>query len=417
MKKRSILYCLLLFISIKAASQNVSSPYSILGIGDIDNNSYGRFAASGNAAVSRREASSYNFSNPASLTAIPFKSINFDLNFRGRSSTFKPVASDTFSSYTKDFILKRITLAFKVTPKTAIAFGLKPFSSVNYQFVAASSVSNGNEVDYLKYTEGTGGINQVYFSAAKEIRPRLSVGATLSWLFGSLQNNVEYYNADIDLDIVKKETDFYHGVGLKAGLQYYSRIGKKWQQTFGLTVDAYTNLKGEKTVEYLESDVSIKTLSPEGIRFKMPVIAGIGYSIGNRKGLSYHIQGTYQKWATKNLHYNSIYIKDAYSLHAGIEYSKKQITQNSVREKSFWAAGIKMEQSYLVTSNNHLTDYAITLGAGKNISRFLSLSAGLDIGTRGKNSLQQIQENYYQFNVGLTLKDFWFGTKKMGRFR
>ena len=98
------------------------------------------------------------------------------------------------------------------------------------------------------------------------------------------------------------------------------------------------------------------------------------------------------------------------------EYSKKVTNSKYTQEKFYLAMGVKMEQSYLVLNNNHLNDYAVTLGAGKNVSRFLSLHAGFDAGRRGSKSLNQIQENYYQFTIGFTLKAIWFGTRKTGRF-
>ncbi len=399
-----------------AEAQNVSSPYSILGIGDIETNDFGRFASSGSAAVSRREPGSYNFSNPASLTAIPYKTINFDFGFRGKVSQFKLVGADTLTAASKDFIIKRATIAFKVTEKTALAFGLKPFSTVNFQYVASSLVSDGN-TNYVKYTEGTGGINQVYFSLAKELKSRLSAGITTSWLFGSVQNNIDYFNPYISLDIIRKETNFYNAAALQAGLQYYTAPEKKWRHTLGITATAYTNLKGQKTTEYYESGVVINTPEPEDISFKMPITISGGYSIANQKGLSFHLQGDYNNWKTTSLNYKNTYIKDAYGLHAGVEYSVKKTKSNYTWENYYLAAGAKMEQSYIVLGGNSLTDYAITLGGGKNVSRFLSFNGGLEIGKRGSSSLSQIQENYYQFNIGLTVKDIWFGTKKLGRFR
>lgn len=414
-QKYLLLTCLTFFVVTKNQAQNVSSPYSILGIGDIENNEYSRYSASGSAAVSRREPGSYNFSNPASLTALPYKTLNFDFGLRGKFSKFRLVGTDTLTATSKDFIIKRVSLAFKVTPKTAFAFGIKPFSTVNFQYIASSSVNDGN-ADYLKYTDGTGGINQVYFSIANEIKSRLSVGVTASWLFGSLQNSIEYYNPNLGLDIVRNETNFYNSAGLQAGLQYYTAPGKSWQHSFGLTAAAYTGLKGQKTTEYVEYGTTIKTLSPENIRFKMPVSVIAGYSIAHKSGLSFHLQGDYHKWATTKLNYTNTYIKDAYGLHAGFEFSKMISNSKFSWEKFHLAMGIRMEQSYLVINNNHLNDYAITLGAGKNISRFISVNAGLDIGRRGTSSLSQIQENYYQFNIGFTLKNIWFGTRKTGRF-
>ena len=400
---------------MKTTAQNVSSPYSILGIGDIENNDYGRYNSSGGAAVSRREAGFYNFSNPASLTVMPYKAINLDFAMRGRVSKFKLPGADTLTAPTKDFVIKRATIAFKVTPTTAFAFGLRPFSSVNYKYATGSSINDGN-AELLKYTDGSGGINQVYFSYAKEIKKHLSIGATASWLFGALQNSTEYYNPLLGLDIIKTENNFYNAAGIQGGIQYYSLPGKKWQHSFGLTATTYSKLKGENTTDYIESSATLKTLAPVAIQFKMPVTVSAGYTIGNSNGLSLHLQGTYNKWPSQKVNYKNSFTKDAYGLNAGMEYSKRFTAPGISVEKYYVGWGVKMEQSYLVINNQRLTDYAVTFGGGKTISRLISASAGIEIGRKGTASLNQIQENYFQFNVGFTLKDIWFGTKKFGRY-
>ncbi len=94
----------------------------------------------------------YNFSNPASLTAIPYKTINFDFGFRGRISKFKVPGVDTLTAPSKDFIVKRATLAFKVTPTVAFAFGIKPFSSINYKYQLDGTATGGG-ADLTKSTD------------------------------------------------------------------------------------------------------------------------------------------------------------------------------------------------------------------------------------------------------------------------
>ena len=275
---------------------------------------------------------------------------------------------------------------------------------------------NDGAAAYIKYTDGSGGINQSYFSFAKQIKKRLSVGATASWLFGSLQNSTEYYNAFLGLDIVKNETLFYYGAGLQTGLQYYTLPGKKWQHTIGLTATAYTKLNGQNSSNYLENSVAIKTLDAQDIQFKMPLSLTAGYSIANNNGLSLNLQGTYTKWPVQKLNYKNSFTKDAYSINAGMEYSKRITTADAVIEKYYLAWGVKMEQSYLLLNNTYLNNYAIMMGYGKNISRLLSVNSGIEIGKKGAASLSQIRENYFQFSVGLTLKDIWYGTKKFGRY-
>lgn len=406
---------MVLLLAVRATAQNVSSPYSILGIGDIENNDYGRYSASGSASVSRREVGFYNFSNPASLTVMPYKAINLDFGLRGRVSKFKLPGADTLTQPTKDFIVKRVTLAFKVTPKIAFAFGLKPYSSVNYKYVISSALNDGN-TDLVKSADGSGGLYQSYFSLAKSFGKHLSVGGTASWLFGSLHNSTEYYNTLIDLDVIRTEDKFYNAAGIQGGLQYYSLPGKTWQHTFGLTASAFTKLKGQNTATYTEAGTVIKTPDPTDISFKLPIAVSAGYSIANSGGLSLHVQGSYSKWPTQNLYYPNSFTKDAYSLNAGMEYSNNVKAGSYNIEKFYLGWGVKMEQSYMVINGQQLNDYAVTFGGGKNLSPFLSASASIEAGKRGSAALGQIKENYFQFNIGFTLKDIWYGHKRFGRY-
>ena len=174
-----------------AGAQNVTSPYSVLGIGDIDTKDFGRYFASGDASLARRDVTSYNFSNPASLTSLPPKVVNFDISMRRRFSNFMVPGQDTSTGITKDFVVKRITLAFQPFAKTGMAFGLNPYSSVNYQYVLNKPILDGNSY-YTKNIDGSGGLNQIYYSVARSFGKKFSAGLTASWLFGSLINTTTY---------------------------------------------------------------------------------------------------------------------------------------------------------------------------------------------------------------------------------
>ena len=77
---------LLLIIPVAGNTKKITPPYSILCIGDVETKDFGRYFITGNTAGARRDAGSYNNGNPAALTALPYKTMHFDLAFRGRSS-------------------------------------------------------------------------------------------------------------------------------------------------------------------------------------------------------------------------------------------------------------------------------------------------------------------------------------------
>src|SRR5690606_21934385 len=94
-----------------------------------------------------------------------------------------------------------------------------------------------------------------------------------SFYFGSTQKNTTYINENIDLDITKREYDFYNGASILAGIQYNTSSSLYWQQTFGLTFSVSSKLKGFANTEYLTGDLDTAFLvkSNGKVSFNMPV--------------------------------------------------------------------------------------------------------------------------------------------------
>ncbi|MFT3904634.1 MAG: hypothetical protein QM727_15790 [Niabella sp.] len=414
--KRIFAYIIFSIAALPAISQNVSSPYSILGIGDIESSEFGRYGSTGGNSLGKRDALYYNHSNPASLTGFAPKTVVFDFSTRGRFSQFKEPGKDTFSQVSKDLVIKQIALAFRGGKNTAFAFGLRPFSSVNYKYESLTGITDG-PATLQKNVEGNGGMNQAFLSVAQALGKRFSAGVTGSWLFGSMQRTTSYYNPDINVDITKDEDRFYNGASALLGLQYHPRAGKKWAHTIGATGGIYTELTGSNHIDYIQSGLSIADakVDEDAPKYKMPVTAALGYTATNKNGFSMSAQGSYQKWPKQKLAFINSYTSDAFRLGAGAEYSKRVSQGNLSYEKYHVGVGAKMERSYMLINQQHLEDYSVTLGGSYNVSWMLSINAGLEAGKRGINSNKKlIQENYYQFYVGFTVRDFWFSTRKYG---
>jgi hypothetical protein len=64
-----------------------------------------------------------------------------------------------------------------------------------------------------------------------------------------------------------------------------------------------------------------------------------------------------------------------------------------------------------------LNSYGITAGFGKNLSGLISIYGGYEYGIRGNNSYNQIKEQYNQYIIGFTLKEYWFNFRKYGKYQ
>ncbi len=403
-------------------SQNVSSPYSILGIGDIDTKDYGRYFGSGNASLARRDAGSYNFSNPASLTSLSTKTMNFDISFRGRSSRFGSSSFDTLTSTTKDMVVKRVTLAIGLNKRSAIALGLKPYSSVNYQYNSENRILDGVS-PLVKNITGHGGLNQAYLSYGLSLGKRFSAGITGSAIFGQSIKETTYEGNNLELLVNKKETTSYDGGTIQAGLQYSSLSKKKWHHTVGFTTTLGSTLRGQNSTEYYENDQLLKETLEDADDFKLPLSAGIGYTATFRNKLNLSVDANYYHWSYQKVAYPYSYTYPSARFSLGMEYSKKIMYRNwsnpnMQRELERWHLGwgLTAENSYLKIEGKNMWDYSLSLGAGYNILNGVSLYSGLEFGRKGNLNLGQYKERYTQYILGITLKELWIGPKYTHRY-
>lgn len=407
-----------ILVYMNSSSQNTTSPYSILGIGDVENKEHSRYFITGNAAIARRNDQAYNFSNPASLTAFPNHFVYLDFAGRGKTSNYVlPGNSNTTNpDASKDFVVKRATLVVNTGSNLSFAFGLKPYSSINYLLTDRLYIG-GNNDQVVKLIDGSGGINQVYGSLARKFGKNVSAGITASWLFGSIQRNITYYDDENYINIEKNDYTFFTAPHLTAGMQFYTASKKSWQHSLGITGTLGQSLKGYKETSYTENSVVIEKNIETGKLFSLPLSFGAGYTANHNNKVALSIEGNYYNWKQQKLNYTNSYTQPAFKLSSGIEYSFKYNTWNKMLEKAFVGTGINVEKTYLAINNKSLWDRSVTVGGGFNaIRNHISFYGGIEAGIKGDLNADQIKEKYTQFIIGITLKDIWLSTRKTGRY-
>ena len=81
-KKLFHITILLLGLPLASLAQVNSSPYSVLGIGDIENSSFNRYTSMASAGVALSDSRYINNSNAASLTGLIPRFYSFELSER-----------------------------------------------------------------------------------------------------------------------------------------------------------------------------------------------------------------------------------------------------------------------------------------------------------------------------------------------
>lgn len=400
----------------KGIAQNTTSPYSILGIGDIETKDFGRWYGMGSTSIALGSAYYINASNPASLMALDERMMTFDLANRGKSAHFKYATADTSTATTKDFSVRRASLAFKPNKNWAFSFGLKPYSTINYLLQESNAVYSNSSV-LSKQIDGSGGLNQVYFSYARRLAKNLSIGLTSSYYFGSANIKTEYYGTELSSTLVKQQYNIMNAVQFQLGLQYVLKVSPAVTHRIGFTISNPTSIQQRTETEYLSSDVSIKKTTDTRKDFKLPISAGIGYALVLNDQLTISADASFYNWKKQKVDYPNSYTTPSGRLSAGFEYvNKKKINQYKY-ENWYIQGGASIENNYIRIQNKDLYSVSFTVGLGKNLSRLMSVYTGYEYGVKGNTAYGQIRENYNQFVLGVTLKEFWYNMRKYGRYQ
>lgn len=409
-------YLLILILSLGpgySVAQNITSPYSILGIGDIETKDYGKFFGMASTSLALRSASFINLNNPASLTALDPKMLNIDINSRWRSSSFEYPISDSFTSSYNDAAIRRLSLTFRPGDKWGFSFGIKPYSTVNYQIEEKLNAGSGDLTNINKKVTGSGGINQVYLSNAFRIGKHFSAGLTISYLFGSLTRNTLYTQEDLSLNIIRNEYEVLKGVQFQGGLQYTINTGEYLKHTIGLVASAPTQLKGTLETDYTDNDTLLQSSTKDSKGFKLPLHWGLGYALEIDDVITIAADYNSYQWEKLKLDYPSAYLHQSQRFSLGFQYVTRKRMQGQLREKVFIQAGVAYEQGYIAIKGQQVNDLSATAGIGSNLTRLINVYLGLEVGSKGNTSLGQIRERYTQISAGVTLKEFWHNTKKM----
>ena len=266
---------------VTASAQNNTSPYSILGIGDIENSYFNRTSGMANTGIAIRNSRYSTLNNPASLTAMDDQFFSFELSLRGRFIHYQGADIEANNSSSRDFTVGRLSLAIKPAKWWGSGVGVMPFSVSNYLFSAKKFIQGTPESTDGLY-EVTGGVNQVYWANGFQIGKHFSVGVSLAYLFGSLSQTETITSQTLNTTIITTTEDYLHSPYLSGGMQYYTALNKHWDFTLGGTYSKNATLQAESSSKV--STTPTDTLSykvSNANTFKLPDMYGFGMASPN----------------------------------------------------------------------------------------------------------------------------------------
>lgn len=388
---------------------NSGSPYSAFGIGDLLLPGFGQTAALSGTGIGLRNAYFVNLLNPAALTSIerPVSMIldmglNFSVTQSGNSAD-APLQTDGG--------LSQMNLWFRFNRSWSSSLGLQPYSKIGYNILADRyNESAGGE--YSIVYAGKGGVNRLYWGNAFQIGSKLSVGANLNLLFGTIED-AQYFSSSGNLGSFSVQNKTYlNGASYDAGLQYRIPMGKK-ELTLGLTYAAPVQLASEKTSQLLAEQDTLELVTTASTAYRVPQKLGMGLSFKHSEKLTLAADFSYQPWSEGKLN-DDLELVNTRSLSLGAEFIPVYDKYLGYYQQTLVRAGFRVQNSYLRLDGRPVTEWGLSLGLGLPFHRFrhhLNLTYSYDHrGRQGNNSYQQAR---HQLGVQVSLRDVWFLRSKL----
>ena len=428
---RFIVLFLLTAVALGANAQSTattSSPYSRYGLGDINPMLMPQNVAMGGIGVATNRINGFNTVNP--LNPASYSKVNLTVIDVGLFSNFTTLEKSGQSSQSNsNFRLNHIAFGIPVSKKSALAFGLMPYSELGYNYRQQKSnfgtglPSDTNTVNYLY--NGDGGLTKLYLGYGFGIGKHLLIGANASYIFGNLKETQSTEIPDLvgTLNSRIEESNSIRGLNDDYGVQYSFDFSNKQHLTLGYSASANTKLNTQNSYivsSYFrdasgDEDVatdSIINIQSGNAKIQLPQI--------NRFGISYQHDGKFLIGADYTMgQWSDLKIA---GVNKGLQNSKTlnvggQITPNINSLSNYFATvdyrlGFIYDQTYININSTNIKRYAATFGVGlplrPNNTSFYKINIAAELGKRGTLADGLVKENYVNIHLAFTLNDRWF---------
>lgn len=434
---RAFTVFLLSFAATAALAQNTattSSPYSKYGLGLPSESLLPQTRAMGGIAAGINTINGYNninMLNPASYSSMKLTVIDVGLyaNFVSFSKTGVP---DQTSS---NFRLSHVAFGIPVTKKSALSFGLMPYTELGYKYTQTLSRGFGTgspaDTNQVNYTySGDGGLSKGYIGYGIALNKHLSIGANVSYIFGNIKqySSTEIPNLIGNFNSRQESSSSIGGVNYDYGAQYVIPFSDERRLTIGYAGSANSKINSQSSFivsqyitdystnsENSATDTVVNKQNPKS-KIQLPLMNRIGFTYQADRKFLFGADYSMRNWSSLNIDGVNQGLQNSSSLAIG-----GQITPNANSLHSYLAVvdyrlGAHFDKTYITLNNQNIKQYGVTFGVGlplvPNGSSFYKVNFSGEIGQRGTVANALVKETYFNLHIGFTLNDKWFAKYK-----
>lgn len=403
--KRGMFLAFLLYCTGNYAQTGnlTSSPYSLFGLGRLNEVSTGKTNALGKSGIALDSKNEINSLNPASFASIPRNSVFADIGMKAENTLYTNddgQLRNTISNFAN------FSFALAIDDKSGIGFSLFPYTDVGYNISAITGTVEGSSDRFESNINGSGGLNNLQFNYGRKINSDFKLGARVNLYFGKISEVETVYLGSDKLLI--DEAHHYTGIQLGLGSQY--KISNDFN--LGMVVNFPTSLSGSKEQTVVSEIDGIKTTldQSKGTKidsFNMPFEFGLGAKY-TYKSLTFNADYKMSLWEGTNDEDVSIgEFTNQQFVGMGVEYYR---SGRSYFDKTKFRLGANYDTGYMTVAGAEIKNLGLTAGLGLPLglrtNTYINLS--YSYGQRGQLSNTLIRENYHMITINLCFEDLWF---------
>lgn len=319
--------------------------------------------------------------------------------------------------------LSHVALAFPIGKKWGAGFGLRPFSIRGYDYSQVAEINN----ELVEYSyEGSGGLNQLYATAAKEFGESFSLGVSASYIFGRLLDQKRVvYNKDYSANFFNSLDQSSKNVGdlyLETGLQYYTDLNEKYRMVVGLFAAPQANLKAESNqiVGSYEGEPGLEefkdtvlNITSKNTRVELAPIYGGGFGIEKTGKWLIGLDYSLRSWRSYQTSIEGVSFVNNHQIALGYESFSDLSSFGSYFKQMGYRFGAQYNSSLIQIEGKSIPEFGISFGVALPLRRSLTtLNLAFEAGRRGLNQSNLIEENFFNIHFGAVINDKWFTKRK-----
>lgn len=420
-KRFPILFLLLLLSSGLLHGQNqIISPYSRFGVGDLRENNNAWNFSMGYTGIAFRSPGHVNYQNPASYAAFDSSSFVFEggmtLNSLQLTTNYQKISRNYGS-------LGYLSFGFPVTRWWKTSLSLFPVSDVGYNIALVEERDDVGMV--MRWYTGEGGINRFNWGNGFRIGNNLSLGINASYLFGNMDrgsalvfpDSVTMLNSMVNYTITISDLYFDFGA------QYRFHLNKDVNLIAGITFApktqvnakagtlARTFMLGSDDSRIIRDTIYQSEDTRGSIVFPLSLGGGVAFEKNDHWLIG--LDAKWQQWKEFRAFGFSDSLVNSFQISAGGEIVPDINSYTNYLKRIRYRLGFQYNSTYLDLRGQHLDEFAFSVGFGLpfKYSR-TGLNLGMQIGTRGTTEANLIKETFVKFVIGFTIYEKWFVKRK-----